>query len=402
MPQYTFRTPSVSALDRQHSDPAADSTTPKIRFVWRHEGKLSKDLTCFLIGKSTDTQSKKKGGKEPGIAVAIFSAYRNLTIMEPNLHRVEMEDYKGLEITLLLSATVVRDIYCGQLKDCFNVGEAPRKNSGGLMRRKSSSPPLNTSGAAVSASQPPPRPPSAGKSAAINGLYGIPVKARPNANPSNQRPIPPPPADPRAQWEINAETARLRAQADAERRAEEQRRRERQKADEAEAKRIKKMLEAEEKEQRRKQAEIDKETERLRKQYGDQSGLLPPKPQLPERHSAPASGSSGFFQHMNPGGWFSGPQQPQPHPQQPVQQPPRLPSRPTYVPNPSAFAQPRPQTFLQTPYQQPAASQSSFFAGSGGGQQPGMKPKKSFWGLRSGGDLGQDPRALQRKRSSMF
>lgn len=403
MPQYTFRTPSASALDRQHSDPAADATTPKIRFVWRHEGKLSKDLTCFLVGKSTDTQSKKKGGKEPGIAVAIFSAYRNLTIMESNLHRVEMEDYKGLEITLLLSAIVIRDIYCGQLKDCFNVGEAPRKNSGGLVPRKSSSPLLNTSGVAGASQQP--RPPSAGKSAAVNGLYGIPVQSRPNVNLANQRPIPPPPADPRTQWEIDAETARLRAQTDAERRAEEQRRKERQKADEAEAKRIKKMLEAEERERRRRQAEIDRETERLRKQYGDQSALMPPpKPSLPERHSAPAPGSSGFFQHMNPTGWFSGPQQPQP--QQPVQQqpPPRLPNRPTYVPNASAFAPARPQTFLQTPYQQPAASQSSFFFGSapGGGQQPGMKPKRSFWGLRSVGDGPQDTRTLQRKRSSMF
>lgn len=388
MPQYTFRTPSVSSLDRQHSDPAADATTPKIRFVWRHEGKLSKDLTCFLIGKSTDTQSKKKGGKEPGIAVAIFSGYRNLAIYEPNLHRVEMEDYKGLEIVLLLTATVIRDIYCGQLKDCFNVGEAPRKNSGGLMPRKSSSPLLNTAAGTAGPSQALPRPPSAGKSAAVNGLYGRPVQPQMNATPSNQRPVPPPPPDPRAQWEIDAETARLRAQADSERRAEEQRRKERQKADEAEAKRIKKMIDAEEKERKRKQAEIDRETERLRKQYGDQSALMPPpKPVLPERHSAP-----GFFQQTNPSGWFSGPQQ-QPPPQ--PQRPPQFPSRPSYPPNP--YPQPRPQTFLQQPYQNTAASQSSFF---GPGGQPGMKPKRSFWGLRGAGE--DQARTVQRKRSSMF
>jgi hypothetical protein len=182
------------------------------------------------------------------------------------------------------------------------------------MQRKSASPLLNTSATAGPSQQPQPAP-LAGKSAAVNGLYGVPVQARPNNIPPNKRPTHPPPADPRAQWEIDAETARLRAQADAERRAAEHRRKERQKADDAEAKRIKKMLDAEEKEQRRRQAEIDRETERLRKQYGDQSGLMPPpKPSLPERHSAPTPGSSGFFPNMNPSGWFGGPQ----HPQQPV------------------------------------------------------------------------------------
>ena len=389
MPQYTFRTPSVSALDRQHSDPAADNTTPKINFVWRHE-KLSKDLTCFLIGKSTDTQSKKKGGKEPGITVALFSAYRNLTIYEPNLHRVEMEDYKGLEIVLLLSATVIRDIYCGQMKDCFNVGEAPLKNSSGLMRRKSS-PLLKLSpgsAAAAGSSQTPPRRPSIGKSAALNGLYGRPVEARRNTTSSAQRPAAPLPPDPRTQWEIEAETARLRAQEGAERRAEEQRRREREKADEAEARRIKKMLEAEEKERRKKQAEIDKETERLRKQYGDQSALMPPpKPPLPERNSAP-----GFFQGGGLPGWFGGSstQQQQQQPPPPSLVPPPVPpNRPVYAPQ-----------YPQQHYQNAAASHSSFFHGPSSQQPPGVRPKRSFWGL--GGLNEVDGQRLQRKRSSEF
>jgi hypothetical protein len=329
-------------------------------------------LTCFLVGKSTDTQSKKKGGKEPGIAVALFSAYRNLTIYEPNLHRVEMEDYKGLEIVLLVGATVIRDIYCGQMKDCFNVGEASRKNSSGLMRRKSS-PLINlayTAAGTTSGPTLPPRPPSTGKSAALNGLYSKPIEARPNTTSSSQRPVLPPPPDPRTQWEIDAETARLKAQAEAERRAEDQRRRDREKADEAEMKRIKKMLEAEEKEQRRVQAQVDKETERLRKQYGDQSALLPPpKPPLPERNSAP-----GFFQ----GGWFGGPSS---------QQPP--PGRPLYAPQ-----------YMQQPYQHAAASQSSFFNGPPLQQQWGMRPRKSFWGLR--GPNEENPQPLQRKRSSVF
>jgi hypothetical protein len=281
-----------------------------------------------------------------------------------------MEDYKGLEIVLLVSATVIRDIYCGQMKDCFNVGEAPRKNSSGLMRRKSS-PLMNFSSTTGGPTQPP-RPPSAGKSAALNGLYGRPVEVRPNITSSAQRPIPPPPPDPRTQWEINAETARLRAQAEAERRAQEQQRREREKADEAEMKRIKRMVEAEEKELRRVQAQIDKETERLRKQYGDQSTLLPPpKPPLPDRNSAP-----GFFQ----GGWVGGSSSQKP--------PPLPPNRPVNAPQ-----------FLQ-PYQNAAASQSSFFHGPSSQTQPVMRPKKSFWGLRVPNE--DDQQRLQRKRSSIF
>ena len=36
---------------------------------------------------------------------------RELTIYEPNLQRVEMEDPKGLEVVLLLSAVVIKDLY---------------------------------------------------------------------------------------------------------------------------------------------------------------------------------------------------------------------------------------------------------------------------------------------------
>ncbi|TKA39318.1 hypothetical protein B0A49_13290, partial [Cryomyces minteri] len=54
MPQSTFRTPSASTLDRSQSDPVVAATTPRVNFVWKKESKLSKDLTCFLTGKSTD------------------------------------------------------------------------------------------------------------------------------------------------------------------------------------------------------------------------------------------------------------------------------------------------------------------------------------------------------------
>ena len=105
IPQQTFRLPSASSLDYGSSDPAADATTPQIQFMWKRDGR--KDLKCFVTGKSTDAGKKKKGGKEPAIIVAIFQDFKDLTIYEPNLHRVEIEDYKGLEVVLLLSATAI-------------------------------------------------------------------------------------------------------------------------------------------------------------------------------------------------------------------------------------------------------------------------------------------------------
>ncbi|THX51910.1 hypothetical protein D6D06_07073 [Aureobasidium pullulans] len=95
--------------------------------------------------------------------------------------------------------------------------------------------------------------------------------------------------DPRTQWELDAETARLRAQVEAEeremKRQEVLRRREREKADEAETRLIRKMLEHHEREARRRQEEVDRETERLRKQYR----LKPPSPVGNQsRHSAPS------------------------------------------------------------------------------------------------------------------
>lgn len=53
IPQSTFRAPSLSALDRAQHDPVADATVPKINFSWK-QSKLSKDLTCYVTGKSTD------------------------------------------------------------------------------------------------------------------------------------------------------------------------------------------------------------------------------------------------------------------------------------------------------------------------------------------------------------
>ena len=368
MPQQTFRLPSASRLDYSANDPGADVTTPQIQFMWKRDGR--KDLKCYVTGKSTDKGKKKKGGKEPPIIVAIMSDFKELTIYESNLHRVEMEDYKGLEVVLLLGAVVIRDMWCGQKKDVFNAGEAPRKNSaaGGLLNRRPSMQLLSTSASNVVASsqlQP-------------NGLVG---RKRQQSIPPPQSSGPPgvPPPDARAQWEIDAETVRLQKLYKNEQQAEEAKRKERARRDEEEARRIRKMLEQEEKEQRKQQAAIQKESQRLARIYG-QPTLAPPRPPPPQRQSFPPFG----------------------HPVAAAAPPPPQPPRPWPRPQNGPYLQPNGLVH------RPAASQSSFFGGGGGGggpsrPQPRPQPPPS---MASGGrpprPVSQAPPELQHKKSSFW
>jgi hypothetical protein len=259
LPQVSFRTPSNSDLDRTLNDPGADVNTPRVNFAWRKEGRLGKDMTCYMVGKSTDPTGKKaKKSKEGDIAVAMFSGLKELTIMEPNLYRVELEDYKGLEVTLLLGAAVIRDLFFRDLNEQFHINSiGARKNSGGLRARKGSSPlegPLATKPVMTPEPPPPPAytpsssqcppekaplpnaegartnrqapPPSYSNSNAAKRASLPPLatgQSRSGQYQQLQRPVQPPRPtqqrqqgprlDPRSQWEIEAETARLKAQA---------------------------------------------------------------------------------------------------------------------------------------------------------------------------------------------
>ena len=369
MPQDVFRTPSGSTLDKGTSDPSSLPTTPKINFVWRKEGKLSKDLTCYMTGRSTDTK-KKSNRKDPDIAIGLWRQMRELTIYEPNLSRIDMEDPKGLECVLLLSAVVIKDLYFSardQLRETFNVSDSPtRKLSAGgrrLSHQKSTAVmtgppnPLHSHPSAQASSQQTPLPVRTPNEAKRNSLPKLQTApAVPSA--SNK---PPPMADPRAQWELDAETARLKAESEREAKEAARRRRERERADEAEARRLQKAMEAEEKERQRKQADIDRETERLRKLYG-----VKPLPQQDARR--PQANTS--------------------RPQQP----------------------PRPVMGSNGLYSQPSASASGLYMSGGAGNQsslnvPGGKPmqkkKSSFFGLRSHSDDGGQSR-LAKKQSTMW
>ncbi|KAI9877661.1 MAG: hypothetical protein M1830_003180 [Pleopsidium flavum] len=394
MPQQTFRQPSTSSLDRTQSDPAASETTPKITFKWKKDGKLSKDLVCSLSGKSTTVDGSKKKNKEPDITVALFKHLKEMTLYEPNLYRVEMEDPKGLEVVILLSAVVIREVFFGQTKEVFNITEPPRRNSNeapssgpqnssppaviaGLYRPSSFQCPLSKQRLSVKPiAGDPNRPPSSDPSQSASGRHNQLQSTKPMTQPR------PPLTDPRTQWEIDAETARLKKQVEHEER-------EHKRAEHAETKRIKKMLEAEEKEARRKQAEVDKETARLKKAYGLEQNAHQPRPQLPPRYDMPQRQSAPWVLSQF--------------------------SRPSNVPQhyPLGFwpqAPPTNSPLSNSPYLQPPGWQG--YASSTGflGNESSMRPadrrrpklngKRSVFGIRSQSDDGLQ--TIKKKQSSMF
>jgi len=328
LPQSTFRVPSVSTIDRSQNDPTVSDLTPKVAFRWKRDNKFSKDITCYMSGKTTDT----KKTKEPDITVAMFRAGKEVTIYEPNLHRVDVEDKKGMEVVLLLGAQAIKDLYISPPRDVFNLSSQTigRKNSMSLIGR-------STTGAMAAV----PTSSRRKNSNPVPASQIIPSR-RPDAN-SNPNPRPPP-TDPRTQWQHDAEAEALRAALEAEE-AREQKAREKQvKEDE---RLLKKMLDAEEKERRRKEMEDAKETERLRKVYGI-SGTTPA---LPPRHpkspvlSAPPSES--ISNSTNSSG---GPQMPQ-YSTPPFQRPMSTPSfapppRPIPQQNNGLLACPRINNFL--------------------------------------------------------
>lgn len=275
VPVQSFRQPSASELDRQTGSPA--DLIPRVLFRWKKDGRLSKDLTCFMSGTSLGGRKNK----EPDITVAMFKAAREsiVTVYEPNLHRVEVEDRKGLEVILLLSAEVIKELYVAPRSDLFNLsadGPNPTK-------RKNSRP--NVTFAVPPAVGPPTPGPGPAMSGAIGGIpaHNIPPAAQQQKHPS--RPSPPtvtsassvPPA---ATADIDAETRRLQAMVEREER-------EREKRERAEQKRIKRMLEDEDRERRRREADVAKETERLRKKYGVDGQTIPPLPPRPVSYAPP-------------------------------------------------------------------------------------------------------------------
>lgn len=255
MPERTFKLPSASQIDQTSAEPVSD-LVPKVVLRWKRDGRLSRDMTCFLSGRSVGG----KKSKEPDITVALFRGKNDgfVQIYEPNMARVEVEDRKGLEMTLLMSAEVIRDLYLSPKQDVFNTAGAAPPNK---TRRRTNSPP----------------------GPAMSGGLGIIQPSEPSQKPQS----PTQASDARRQAEIEAETERIKAMiAEEERQA-----REREQRDKDEQKRIKRMLEKEEKARRKREAEVEKETERLRREYGVDGQDFPDSPPLPPRPTLAVPGN---------------------------------------------------------------------------------------------------------------
>ncbi|KAI0901870.1 hypothetical protein F4806DRAFT_17124 [Annulohypoxylon nitens] len=253
MPQQSFRMPSVSKIDRAQSNPTASVLTPKIMFKWKRDSKFSKDMTCYMTGTSVGGRKSK----DPDITIAMYKHGREpaVTIYEPNLQRVDIEDRKGLEVVLLLGAEVIREIYLFPNRDSFNIAGAPS-------RRKNSRPTGTPAPASTSPTH---------MHMMTGGLGNVPPAT--STSPIRQQPTPP-------------NDARLEA---------ESRRQKQEKEDRAEQKRIKRMLEEEEeRERQRRDAEVAKETERLRRQFGMEGQDFGRKPSLPPRSHATAGPSTSL------------------------------------------------------------------------------------------------------------
>lgn len=303
LPVQTFKQPSASELDRENGGLPPPDLMPRVMFRWKKDSKLSKDMTLYMCGKNLEGRRNK----EPDITIAMFKTTTRkdgesvVTIYQPNLHRVEVEDRKGLELVLLLGAEVIKDLYLSPKADVFNIGGGGSP-VGVASRRKNSKPtsappgiPI-MSGAVVTNGGPSGAAASFVAANAIRHPDTIPVTASSVAKAGSSK------AD------IDAETQRLKAMVEREEHERQKReRQERERREQEEQQRIKRMLEEEEqRERQRREAEIAVETERLRREYGMEGQELPsiihspPAPQNTGTFSSPALPPRQTFQNTQP------------------------------------------------------------------------------------------------------
>lgn len=367
IPERSFRLPSSSQIDAEEPQ---SQFAPKVMFRWKRDGRMSRDMTCYMTGRNLGN----KKSKEPDITIALYKAAKNdgaVAMYEPNMNRVDVEDRKGLEVALLLSAEVIRDLYLTPKQNLFNTsGNAP--------------PPI---AAAASGARPSrnPTPPAAlsGASALGISMSGAINNESPQQSSSTKKPPMSSSAQAQARRDSDAmrqakeaETKRLQAMVAEEKRMA----REREKRDQEEQQRIKEMLEEEERERKKREAEeIERETERLRKEYGvpepsassPVGGRGPPSPALPPRPGR--------------GGWFGAPST----------RPPPQPARPNSAAPPSTTQATSSQQngkngrtklgglFAPSPYSGPAGASSSAFFGSSAKSDDEREKKKKAKKKRS-------------------
>lgn len=384
MPEKSFKLPSRSRIDRDAPEPVVADLIPKVIFRWKRDSRMSRDMTCYMSGKTVGGEKNK----EPDITVALFKGGKtegSVAIYEPNLARVEVEDRKGLEVVLLLSAEIIRDLYLAPRADPFNTAGAPPPNLAGR---------TSPNAGATNTLQKQPAVPAG---AAMSGAMGNAKPAASQPPPPQTQPLPsksahgpgPSGSDPKRNADIDAEKRRVQALVEQEK----QKSRDRERRDREEQERIKKMLEREEREEKdRKKREVEEETERLRKQYGvDQQGRRPrspPSPNLP-----PRPGPAGAVMSGGGGGWLSPTTTRPAQPPRPQSVGPPAGSSSSNYNNQDHIHQQNQQNggasggkklhkfgqFLQgSPYAGPAAaSVSGFFGGSNNNSKEDEKKKKA-------------------------
>lgn len=387
MPQNTFRVPSASALDQTQIDPSVADVTPKLRFSWRKDGKLSKDLTCLLHGKTSTIPDTRTKSREPDITIALFQGLKELTLYEPNLYRLEMEDAKGLEVVLLLAAVAIRDIFFGPAKEAFHITPG-----GPNLARK----PVSGSTAIAAPTTPTSDPRPDRKN----------PQARPLSVAMSGRPSPPRLSIP------NSSSP-----------APQERRRQDELARQEEERRSQEVLAAEQKARRRRESEVEKETKRLQKLYGKEEEQArkqrhtpapSSRPYLPPRHTGPPQPYSHQYPQSSVQISSQPMGRPSHHPRQQYPHGAPVPNGP-YLHAPGRMdpraqssthlMQSRPQQLRPQPRPQ---STVGFLPTSSGAlpaasrPTPQVQPKKSgFFGFRRNKEENTATK-LEKKRSSMF
>lgn len=59
MPERTFKLPSASKLDQETGSNEVSDLSPKILFHWKRDGRLNRDMTCYMSGKSVGGKKSK-------------------------------------------------------------------------------------------------------------------------------------------------------------------------------------------------------------------------------------------------------------------------------------------------------------------------------------------------------
>lgn len=269
-------------------------------------------LRCSLVSPAnlpsipgTASASKKAGANEPDIPIAMFlglgekKGIGEITIIQSNLKRVEVEDLKGLEVVLLLSAMAIGDIWFQSTNQMFNLNPPIRGSANGTARRKNSMP-LAAATPTIAVSAPEPRSP-------------------PTTSPQHGKP-PPNDASFAARFQQQQQSHQRRhstpmdADAEYSRRVQEEEKRKRRIA-EKEQEEIRKMLAEEESRERRKREEdINRETERLKRIYeaeraeymarGARNAAQPQRVSSQQRNQRPpvVGGSGGMMMPPPQGG----------------------------------------------------------------------------------------------------